>query len=65
MSKKSRKSQLELFNKKPAISVEERLKELEEEIERALDAGKLKEAEGLIEEQRTLLETLMSSDDKS
>jgi len=63
MSKKSRKSQLELFNKKPAISTEERLNELEEEIKKALDAGKLKEAEGLIEEQRALLESLMSSDE--
>ncbi len=65
MSKKSKKSQLELFNKKPATSVEERLKELEEEIKQALDSGELKKAERLIEEQRTLLESLMSSGDKS
>lgn len=65
MLKKSRKSQLELFNKKPSVSVEERLSELEEEIKKALDSGNLKEAEELIEEQRTLLESLMSSSDQS
>ncbi|NOY79241.1 MAG: hypothetical protein GXO76_15420 [Calditrichaeota bacterium] len=54
-----------MFNKKPAVSTEERLKELEVEIKKALDAGKLKEAEGLIEEQRALLESLMASDDES
>lgn len=65
MSKKSRKAQLELFNEKPAVSVEDRLSELEKEIKKAIDSGNLKKAEGLIEEQRTLLEGLMPSGDKS
>ena len=64
MPKKSKKTQLELFNRKPAISIEDRLNELEEKIKMAIDSGDLKKAEGLIEEQRTLLENLMSSNDK-
>ncbi len=64
MPKKLKKTQLELFNRKPAISIEDRLNELEKKIKMAIDSGDLKKAEGLIEEQRTLLENLMSSNDK-
>ncbi|GBD94851.1 hypothetical protein BMS3Abin05_02467 [bacterium BMS3Abin05] len=65
MPGRTKKSQLELFNKQAAISVEERLNQLEEEIRKALKSGDLKRAEALIEEQRTLLESQMSSGPKS
>ncbi len=62
MGKRTKPSQLELFKKQAGVSVEERLAQLEKEIQHALKKGQLERAEALIEEQHTLLEIQMSAD---